>query len=420
MSNFDISGERPRADFFSRFDLDQGGARIPAMEGLRAYAMGLTFCVHYFGAWLLYFRNVNGAALTPTAADLPRMTERILVWLQFSQYGVYLFFILSGFLICRLVLDSRRFSYPRFLWRRFLRIYPAFFVALVAGALVFALHAGDTITLGQFAANMLFLNGLRELNLVPILHQTWSLFYEVVFYILFPVVLLLCPARLWRTPVGIAIAGIAFVYIPWWLGWGQAMFLLFFAGATIARIGDERLTRFACRLPHWVVLIAYFTVTTTIAFKAVSDHLAIWLYGLVGVLLMIKVCYGNGWMTRMFAWRPMRRLGNISYSMFLVHIIPVYFMVVYGPRWLPSTGLFPALIGAVIILGASLVLSAALFLVAEKPYFNAQRRRRASPSPEPSREPSPESPPEAWRQLLHQPEGAAVQPQSTLYHPTER
>ena len=65
--------------------------------------------------------------------------------------------------------------------------------------------------------------------------------------------------------------------------------------------------------------------------------------------------------------------------MFLVHVIPVYCLVAYGPRWLPSTGLLPALLGAVLILFASVVLAAALFLVAEKPYFNAQRRKHAAP-----------------------------------------
>ena len=105
MTDSGKAGESALARFFRLFDLDAGGARIPAMEGLRAYALGLTFCVHYFGAWLLYLRNVNGAAYTP--ADLPRTTDRILVWLQFSQYGVYLFFILSGFLICRLVIDCQ-------------------------------------------------------------------------------------------------------------------------------------------------------------------------------------------------------------------------------------------------------------------------------------------------------------------------
>jgi exopolysaccharide production protein ExoZ len=366
-----------RAGFFSRFDLDSGGARIPAMEGLRAYAVGLTFCVHFFGAWLLYLRHVDGAATTPAA--LPRITDRIFVWLQFSQYGVYLFFILSGFLICRLVLDSRSFSYPRFLWRRFLRIYPAFFIALVLATVVFMFHAGDRITLQTFVANMAFLNGIRELKVVPIIHPSWSLFFEVAFYILFPVIALLPLARLWRSPAGIVLFGLAFVYVPWWLGWGQAMFLLFFAGATLARFDDATLRSFARRMPAVVVLVAYFAVTTTIAFKWVDDHVAIWLYALAGSLLMIEVCFGDGWLTRVFAWQPMRRLGNISYSMFLVHVIPIYFMVVYGPRVFSSTGLLPAAIGFAIILAASLALSALLFLVAERPYFDAQQRRHAAP-----------------------------------------
>ena len=39
-----------RADPFRVFDLETSGGRIPAMEGLRAYAVLLTFCVHYFGS----------------------------------------------------------------------------------------------------------------------------------------------------------------------------------------------------------------------------------------------------------------------------------------------------------------------------------------------------------------------------------
>ena len=46
-------------DLFSRFDLESSGGRIPAMEGLRAYAVLLTFCVHFFGAWMLQFRGID-------------------------------------------------------------------------------------------------------------------------------------------------------------------------------------------------------------------------------------------------------------------------------------------------------------------------------------------------------------------------
>ena len=363
-----------RFDLFSRFDLESSGGRIPAMEGLRAYAVLLTFCVHFFGAWLLQFRGIDTGVTT--LAELPRNTDRVLAWLQMSPYGVYLFFILSGFLICRLVGNARQFGYRRFLWRRLCRIYPAFLIALGLGIAVFSLYAGwAPFSWRGVLANALLLNGVREFGIVPYLHQTWSLFNEIVFYLVFPLLLWLRPLGVWRVPWGIALAGAALVYIPFALGWGQALYLLFFAGATAARFDDDRLSTFARRMPEALVVVAYLGITTAIAFRAVGDHLAIWLYALAGTLLVIQACYGTGRLNRLFAWQPLRRIGNVSYSLFLVHTVPIFFTVyVFGPQWFTSGGLAAALLGATIALVASLVLAGILFLVAERPYFMAQRR----------------------------------------------
>ena len=50
---------RNSADLFRVFDIEAAGNRIPAMEGLRAYAVLLTFAVHFFGAFMLQFRLVD-------------------------------------------------------------------------------------------------------------------------------------------------------------------------------------------------------------------------------------------------------------------------------------------------------------------------------------------------------------------------
>ncbi|MEP6701919.1 MAG: acyltransferase, partial [Betaproteobacteria bacterium] len=335
-----------RVKFLELFDLESGGTRIPAMEGLRAYAVLLTFCVHFFGAWLFYFRHINVMVFAPH--QLPRNTDRILLWLQLSPYGVYLFFILSGFLICRLVGGATHFSYLRFLWRRLCRIYPAFILALLLGVAVFTYYAGgQPFSWSGLGANLLLLNGVREFHVEPILHQTWSLFFEVVFYIVFPLLLLLRPLGLWRFRWSVAIAGVVLVYLPFALGWGQALFLLFFAGATAARYDDAQLAKFADRMPRGLVIVLYLSVTTAIAFRVLSDHVAIWFYGVAGVLLMIETCYGTGWLNKLFAQRWLRRMGNVSYSLFLTHIIPIYFVIaVIGPKLFHSTGLGAAFAAA--------------------------------------------------------------------------
>jgi peptidoglycan/LPS O-acetylase OafA/YrhL len=53
-----------------------------------------------------------------------------------GSLAVAMFFVLSGFLICRSASTSR--SVPRFLWHRFLRIFPGYWVCLVVCACVFA------------------------------------------------------------------------------------------------------------------------------------------------------------------------------------------------------------------------------------------------------------------------------------------
>lgn len=53
-----------------------------------------------------------------------------------GSLAVAMFFVLSGFLVCRSASASR--SVPRFLWHRFLRIFPGYWACLVVCACVFA------------------------------------------------------------------------------------------------------------------------------------------------------------------------------------------------------------------------------------------------------------------------------------------
>ena len=98
-----------------------------------------------------------------------------------SHYGVDLFFILSGYLIANL-LQSGKMSTSQFLWRRFLRIYPPFLASLLVIILlsipVFHLKLNAT----NLLANLFFLNGFFDLEVVPLNPVTWSLFYEAIFY----------------------------------------------------------------------------------------------------------------------------------------------------------------------------------------------------------------------------------------------
>jgi len=97
-------------------------ALIPQLDAIRTIAVG--------SVWLAHF----GGAITRTSAD---------IGLDFGAIGVRLFFVLSGFLITRILVRSRIPFYGasaakkipllgRFYVRRTLRIFPLYYMVVAA------------------------------------------------------------------------------------------------------------------------------------------------------------------------------------------------------------------------------------------------------------------------------------------------
>src|SRR3954454_14936633 len=78
--------------------------RYPAIDGLRFYAAFLVFLCHCFGAIAIEMLHMQGAELQAISAPL---STRVLYELG-SVDGVDLFFVISGFLMGRMLLDAKR------------------------------------------------------------------------------------------------------------------------------------------------------------------------------------------------------------------------------------------------------------------------------------------------------------------------
>ncbi len=123
--------------------------------------------------------------------------------------GVDVFFVISGYLITRLILAERqetgRFSFINFYNRRVRRIVPILFTVMLV-SFPFAYHflmpadfveySKSVLSAVFFSANFFFYNALTEYGaesslLKPFLHA-WSLGVEEQFYIVFPVLLIIC------------------------------------------------------------------------------------------------------------------------------------------------------------------------------------------------------------------------------------
>jgi peptidoglycan/LPS O-acetylase OafA/YrhL len=159
---------------------------VPALDGLRGLAILIVVLYH-----------------CRTVGRPPRAIASLF---EIGWTGVDLFFVLSGFLITGILLDSRSASnyFSSFYARRVLRIFPLYYLALSLVLLGGSLrllpsgdHAGTPAWYFIYAQNWKFVD-------VPFLGHFWSLAVEEQFYFLWPLIVYLFPER---RVLQIAIAG---------------------------------------------------------------------------------------------------------------------------------------------------------------------------------------------------------------------
>ncbi len=127
-------------------------------------------------------------------------------WIPGGFLGVDLFFVISGYVITRMMLDSiiskSALDLREFYWARARRLLPSLIFMLTGTTFIIAVWKPDTIH--RFLSDLPYvLSGTENWRLVavhqdyfqaigrpPLLQHTWSLAVEVQFYILWPLILL--------------------------------------------------------------------------------------------------------------------------------------------------------------------------------------------------------------------------------------
>ena len=176
--------------------------RIVALDGLRGIAILLVLGFH-----LVEYLPTDRAWRYVHAAAAP-------MWV-----GVDLFFVLSGFLITGVLLDSigRADYYRRFYVRRSLRIFPLYFAVLAALAILravwpstsipFVLRGGSLVPAATYVTNISLSlpDGFARIPLATF--HFWSLAIEEQFYLIWPLLVAVIPRRsLARACVLVAVA----------------------------------------------------------------------------------------------------------------------------------------------------------------------------------------------------------------------
>jgi peptidoglycan/LPS O-acetylase OafA/YrhL len=143
---------------------------IPRLDVLRAIAILCVFFFHSHEIWLE--QNLINAKV-----DFFHL-------FSFGWIGVPIFFVLSGFVIQLSFLNSKKFTVIEFYQRRFWRIYPSYFLALVTFTVL------EDRSLKQFITHALLIHNLRGGWFFAINPSFWTLAVESQFYLLYPLILI--------------------------------------------------------------------------------------------------------------------------------------------------------------------------------------------------------------------------------------
>jgi peptidoglycan/LPS O-acetylase OafA/YrhL len=379
--------------------------RFPLVDSMRALA---ALSVVGFHAALFAGAAAAKTPLTPYTAHL--------------DVGVTVFFLISGFLLYRPFVRAAAFELPSpdlggYAWRRFLRIVPAYWVALTVVALWLGKSGVFTATgvATYYGFAQIYSSGTASGGI----GQAWTLCVEITFYAFLPL-WALAMSRVRRNRFRVELAGLGVLIVaslaykawavlqvdPGGLSSGPYLmplpnflddFALGMAAAVISvryeREGSpprplELIARHPV-VPWLVAALAFWVVSTRIGWTGVigdpitrtmfmEKHV---LYGIVALGVLLPGVFGDpdrGWVRRLLGWRPLMYAGLVSYGLYLYHLAV---LTAFDRRWHASfvealpAGFGWRLAGFLVIgVAGGLALASASYYLVERPALGLKGR----------------------------------------------
>ncbi len=388
--------------------------RIPELDGVRAIAILLVIGCHY-------------EPFSELAGGLP----------SYGWIGVDIFFVLSGFLITSILIELRNTASPlkTFYVRRVLRIFPVYYLMILVISAVSLACNEHLVHFGYYVSRFCFLQSFEPSP--ALLHKAWTsilnldLHRPLFSHVRLPGQQVGAPLAPWGNSLGIAwsLSIEEYFYLLWapaviflkdrWKV-GVAAAVLFFASVAIEYLGFQGLPDyfdFFCRVDtmmagallalflRWrsrasvtsrrradallgvlavilaAVCVAVLALNWPFLGRELRDSPSFMLLGLPAFSLLIALTLG--WIVRrrgalllpmrLLRCAPLRALGVISYSLYLVHI-PVYYASLRAAAMFRLTGPAAGWIVSAAALFVSILCSALSWKFFETPILRLKDR----------------------------------------------
>jgi len=301
-------------------DVTKPAERLPALTGVRGIA----------ALWVVMWHARTHFYAGTGFSDI--------AFFELAWYGVDIFFMLSGFILCHVHLqDFRKMTWQAtgaFIYLRFSRIYPVhlFTLAIVVAFFFFTVALGKPMDgrprfgLDLFAANLFLVQSWgwapnESWNILA-----WSISTEWLMYLLFPLIAYLLSRLQWGVRalicaalsllllvVSFRLLGLESTYSTYRFGVIRTFFS-FVAGCFVyVAYRSGKLESWPWRALEWISVVwllsaLFFWRSSFAALPAVA-------------LLILSLAMGQGAVSRFIGLRPVVYLGEISYSLYMVHMI---------------------------------------------------------------------------------------------------
>jgi peptidoglycan/LPS O-acetylase OafA/YrhL len=377
---------RSTANWFTKrlSRITSSGVFITEVDGLRFVAIMSVVLMHQLSSFL---NNVEPFGAVNLPADYPGLMKQdfLIRLLRYGDFGVPLFFLISGFVLALPFARARFESAPRpslkaYYLRRLTRLEPTYVISLTLCGLYYLLTAPSWDGfVPRFLASIFYSNNLVYGDFSPINGVVWTLEVEIHFYLIAPAVAAIFAIRdrvtRRATLLGLVVLFGLFAQFVIWPTRDFTLrhsllnyFQYFLAGYLLADLFLERGADAPTSLRNdSLTLVAGGAILIIL-----WDHRG-WLFLLP--LFAMQLCWGvfTGTVSRaVMRWTPIYLVGGMCYTIYLYHVTILKMMIpsvvaLFASSERPFKVDF--LLCAAVQTTLIVAICAVLFVVAERPFM---------------------------------------------------